>query len=269
MKLPDDLVNVAVSVPPSLAGNNFAPESDEGKWEELRNDAVDSRPELRRELLYRIACFQGDTGRKPFAIDVSRLNRVDEGSEDDFINLLSGQLKAHVTSLRVKRLQARIRPIIKHLRIFFKNISDELGESLDKNALLNGLKELLDVLEAGAAWPDGDFRKKNLIKDIDEFRNTPLKELLAHIKQLLDDDLDDTSDTALYFLGRLDFSLLVRLHDFLELAKDFLHAAERKVEVEYDVALEVNPEADALAVEKQLTEIYDNLQALGIKEIKS
>ena len=269
MKPPDDLAAVAVSVPPSLTGSNFAPESDGGKWEEMRNDAINLRPELRRELLYRIACFQGETGRKPFAIDVSRLGRVDEGSEDDFINSLSGQLKAHVTSLRVKRLQARIRPLIKHLRIFFKNVSDDLGESLDKIALINGLKELLDVLEAGAAWPDGDFRKRRLIKDIDEFRNTPLIELLDQIKQLLDDDLDNTSDTALYFLGRIDFSLLVRMQDFLERVKDFLQAAERKVEVEYSIALEVNPEADALAVETQLNEIYDNLQALGLNEVIS
>ena len=268
MKSLDGRAAIAVKKAIPMTKKGFDPNSDNGRWEELRREAADSRKDLRKELLDRIACFQRD-GSIPYAIDVSRLNHQGEGSDDDLADLLSGSLRSHVVNLRVTRLKARTQPLIEQLGNFFDLVVDALGESLDKIALINDLKELLAVLEAGAVWPDGDFKKKRLIEDIEEFRNTSLKELLDQIQPLLEDDLDNVSDTALYFLGRIDFSLLVRAQEFLQRVKDFINAAERKVMVEDRSAHGINPEADALAVETQLKEIYDNLQVLGLNEVIS
>lgn len=259
-KYPDARASVIVSAPLKFVHSDFPPESAEGKWEDLRQEAVQLRKDFRSQILDRIACFQG-TGKTPFAIDVTKIPK--EIMDDDDVLELPQALKGHVVKLKPNRLAARTKPLIKDIRTFYKVSIDALGDSLDKNALLDEFKELLEVTEAAGVWPeDAEFGKRKLKTALDTFRQTPLKDLLDQVIPLLDTDIDPSGDAVVDCLGRIDLNTLERSESFLKLAKAFIEAVERKVDMLTRNIQGINTSDGVKAIERKLDMISSDLQEI-------
>ena len=262
LRRPDDIAKVVVSLPPKIDSSVDSVESDVGKWQALREEAVKLRPELSRQLLDRTGCFQG-VGMTPFAMDVVMLQAFETKDDVTTPDYLASDLKSHITKLKRQRLAAITRLLIKRLVAFSKYVSESLGNDVDKNDLVESFKVLLSVVEVAAVWPDGDFGKKRFRKEIEEFRSTPVKDLLDQITPVLVEDVDPAQDAVLDCLGRIEFTVLDRSISFLSRAEEFIKAAELKIQVETRSAQGVNTEVNIQAINKQLSTMLVVLGALS------
>jgi len=266
-KYPDTLTSVIVAEPPHIRESSFHLDSAQGKWEGLRLEAVQNRRGFRTIMLNCLACFQG-TGKIPYAIDLAKIPKEAIYGDETLLEL-PAPLKAHVVNLKPNRLAHRTRPLIKNVNDFYSLAYDLLGDSLDKNGLVANLKDLLERLEAAAVWPEGDFGKKKLRTEVVEFRQTALKELLDQIKPLREIDLDPSGEIAVDCLGRIDLNLLEQSERFLNRAKEFVEAAEQKVEIQSRSIQGISIDEDVKAIGQKFKMIASDMQEIVGNEVES
>ena len=167
---------------------------DESRWQQLRREALEMRPELQRALWDRIGCFQGD-GNMVYALDPTLLEGGNSGESFD-TNLLNSNQRAHLSQFRSVRLKPAVRPLVEQLKRLAARADEFLGAQHDKQGLISSLGKLLDALEPVGVWPDG-FHRPELRRAIESFRNDDLKRQLHEAAPLLDGNaaIDLTADS--------------------------------------------------------------------------
>jgi hypothetical protein len=244
-----------------------APVANEANWQRLRRDAATHRPELLRMLHERIGCFQGDTGRTPFAIDPMLLNIAEETDTPD-LNWLAGNQREHCRQLSANRLPTATRPQLETLRKLSARLDALLGSERDKQALVTGLRELTDALQLVGVWPDG-YTPQGFRQGITRFGQDSLKAQLDEAgPSLLDanNPPDPAADDTLERLGRIDFTVIDRAGTFLDQVEAFLTGAERAMANKEQGLIGVDPVADAEALAQVLDQIHRDLQTLSGRE---
>lgn len=242
------------------------------RWQALRHEAEEMRPELQKALWSRIGCFQGD-GDTPYALDPALVDSSDleESSDLNFLNapeiprglLTSGQSE-HLAKLKPIRIRATTRPLVELLRKFSGRLDELVGAKHDKQSLISTLGSLLDSLEPIGVWPQG-YSRKRIRQEIESFRNDDVSKQLQEAGPLLDEDseVDLAANSTLDRLGRLKFSVVDRADVFLSLVEDFVGDTERDLDVKQRELIGIDPTADADSLSRLLDQIDRDLRTIA------
>lgn len=251
---------------PAAGAEPAAPPPNATHWQKLRHDAAIHRQELLRMLQERIGCFQGDTGRTPFAIDPTLIDLVDPAEPPD-LNWIAGTQREHCRLLSPTRLPAATRPQVETLRKLSGRLDALLGPAGNKQDLITGLTELIQPMQNVGAWPGG-YTTQELRQKIKRFGQDSLMTQLDEAGPLLDAGTPPelAADDTLERLGRIDFAVIDRAGDFLDLAEGFLKGAERAMTLKEQELIGVDPIAYAKALAQVLDQIHRDLDTLAGRE---
>ena len=247
----------------------FPDKSPEARWQELRREAAMQRLGIQKVLLDRIGCFQG-AGQIAFAIDAELLHSRFGGSEELPQLLLETELasaRGHITDLKPARLKPRIEALINLLNGFYRKMLEELGESLEKQMLLETFGQLQQEVEEAGVWPDEpDFRSSNMKQITEAFRLSSVKEFLDTVSPLWSADAEPSLDDQLIALGRIDLGVVDVISIFVSRVTGFVDAVKRQVDIKEHSVEGVDPVGDAEALDKELSAVERSLDCLKNSE---
>jgi hypothetical protein len=193
---------------------------------------VASRDVLQSELLARSGCFQGESGRTPFAIDIMRLfdwiatDTPDPVTSDG----LSDDLKAYVRQLSENRIRPQLRSVIEKLRTFGSEIVAYTGTDFDKAAFTSDLQAIVMLMAKTGTTPTTGPNLKEFEKSLIDFRQTAFVDLVTKAEIIVKaaDESDDPSK-LLNALGSIDLAIIARVMSFLQQATVLVTASEATV----------------------------------------
>ena len=178
-------------------------------WASLRRDCFTHRKGLMEQLFRRAMYFQGDTGKTPLALDVTRIWELMREQDVYAIGLqtkeldrekgLDKELVAHV-----RQLASTLRPLstqfYAELRKWGAEMDELLGEDTNKVELYAELRAICsDALRIGV-WPD-NVDRDSIREVVKQFNACPL----AEIRNLYGDaERAQTEAARMAVLGRVD-----------------------------------------------------------------
>lgn len=213
--------------------SEHTPVSDDEDWNAFLKANRDSRQLLIKELMARVAAFQGD-GDKPFAIDPTRIlsvikefrntwevsNRFPElpsNPSDDYRRIREAVAKLYQSGK--SKVESRCDRIAKQSQ----QIVAELGTDYDKNDLIRDLQEVCNLSEQHGLG--GNVSIPQVRKLLEEFRIAKAKEV-AEQAQLITNSED--LGTRMSAIAKLDIGTLVFLKTFTETCAQFLNERSGK-----------------------------------------
>jgi hypothetical protein len=228
----EQLLRSMFSVPPQTDTQGF----DEG-WDELRSLALGSfngrntRATLQTLLLERIASYQG-SGNKPFAIDSVRLldclyaplpvATLSEGLPEEARNFIPAMNEA--------RIWPRLQPAIAKLRKFHADISQYVGDEVDKNAFVADLRESLPLLQKTSCWPGGVAIMPDKFETyLSEFQASRFVDLLGKVTIIVEEANREQVPKILNALGTIELGLIQRTMAFLAITDQIVSLSEPRV----------------------------------------
>ena len=225
----------------------------EENWDKLRQSALGSiggkpaRTFLQSELLARIACFQGDAGRTPFAVDIVRLLEAAgaDATASETTDGLLEEVRAFIRPIADNRLWGQLTAVIAKLHTFRSQIGDFIDENLDKAAFIRDLQEIVRLLGATGTMPANlAMTVKEYERRLTEFQQSAIIELVTKAAAILDADREQLPK-VLNALGSIDIGLIDRTMGFLAYTTALISAAEASVAREEADRREANPGAVA------------------------
>jgi hypothetical protein len=224
-------------------------------WERLYATALGpigtapSRDVLQAELLARCGCFQGDSGRTPFAVDITRLldtiggeaptSETSEGLRDD--------LKAYVRQLADSRIRPQLSSVIGKLSTFRMQITDFVDENFDKAAFIADLQAIVLLLGKTGTIPATGPNLKEFERSLVEFRQSAFVDLVTKAGTVT--EAVEEPAKLLNALGSIDLGMIAQTMGFLQQATMLVTAAESTV-----VREEINRrQSDPTALSNELT----------------
>jgi hypothetical protein len=201
-------------------------------WMELRISAATVRPTLQGLLKERIAAFQG-TGSTVLAIDANRLVRGEIAAISKNIKNLTEDQREHITNLQIRRIKGRTGDLRKYIAKFHSKLDDFSGENFDKNKFCSGLKSLIQIVESAKLWPRVDApNKRKFLDDIENFRLQQIAGLVGSFTTFDFEPTNDEFETYLHSLGKINFSLVESVENFISKLFKFIEGVEVEVKRE-------------------------------------
>lgn len=211
------------------------------KWDHLRNDCYTLWEQLQWEFLRRTACFQGDSGHTPYAIDTERISRVISKIElysDIELSRLAKELSQNqqmrnvLQQLSAIRLRPIVLPLFESLKEWYQKVLDGFGKDFDKDAMLTTLKEVTGMAKKeGNLWPKEFADDSQVLNEkINSFRKLSVKEVIGQVAKL-DYEFDPTHlPEIVYVIARIDPSVVMETRDFIKTFESFFEGLERRVQ---------------------------------------
>lgn len=229
---PEPLLRGLFAPPPQTETQAF-----EESWDQLRAQALGSingrntRSTLQTLLLDRTASYQG-SGNKPFAIDSPRLLDALAGDPPTgpLPEGLPEEARSFIPTMSEARLWTRLQTVIAKLRSFREEISDFVDDSLDKNAFIADLREIIPLLQKTNCWPasvsikHGEFETR-----LTEFQTSRFVDLVAKTATIVDEADREQIPKLLNALGSIDLGQIQRTMSFLNIANEIVSLAEPRV----------------------------------------
>lgn len=205
-------------------------------WDELHAGivgpigAIPAREALQTEVFARAACFQGDSGRTPFAVDIVRLLDTigGEAPAAESSETLPPALKPYIRQIAETRIRPRLNSIIAKLEEFKTKISEFVDEGFDKNAFAGDLQNIVLLLSKTGTTPAVGPNLKEFERDLVEFRQSAYVDLVTKVTTIIEAQTDQTP-RLLNALGSIDLSLIARTTSFLRNASQLVAASEIRV----------------------------------------
>lgn len=193
---------------------------------------VASRDVLQSELLARSGCFQGESGRTPFAIDIARLLDwiVTDTPDPVTSDGLSDDLKAYVRQLSENRIRPQLRSVIEKLRTFGSEIVAFTGTDFDKAAFTSDLQAIVMLMAKTGTTPIIGPNLKEFEKSLIDFRQTAFVDLVTKA-EIIVKAADEPAEPAklLNALGSIDLAIIARMMSFLQKTTALVTASEATV----------------------------------------
>ena len=225
----------------------------EENWDKLREfalGAIGGRPArqiLQTELLARVACFQGDAGRTPFAVDMVRLLEVAgaDANANETSDGLPDEVRAFIRPIADNRLWGQLTAIIAKLRAFQSQIGDFVDTSFNKAAFIDDLQQIVRLLGVTGTTPANlPMTLKEYERRLTEFQQSAIIELVNKAAAVIDSDREQLPK-ILNALGSVDLGLVDRTMGFLTATTALISAAEASVAREEANRREADPGAVA------------------------
>lgn len=229
---PEPLLRGLFSPPPQTGAQMF-----DENWDQLRAHALGSvnghntRSTLQTLLLDRTASYQG-SGNKPFAIDCSRLldaltapaptGALPEG--------LPEEVRSFIPTMNEARLWKQLQTVIAKLRNFRKEIGDFVDDSIDKNAFVADLRDIIPLLQKTNCWPAAvSLRDTEIETLLTEFQTSRFVDLVDKTATIVGEADREQIPKLLNALGTIDLGLIQRTMSFLRIAEEIVSQAEPRV----------------------------------------
>lgn len=261
---------VRVAIAPAVLGGLFdkppSPELGvEPNWDQLRQAAMqnaqgrDMRTLLQESLLSRTASFQGDQGRKPFAIDTSRLFdglTLPVESRTSIPETVGEDIKMFLPLVSEDRIWTRIQGVLSLLRNFREEVSEFLDEAkLDKAAFVDDLKAIVALLVRTQCWPgQANIDAQAFARNLTEFQTSPYGDL-AKAAEIVDEAGREQLPKLLNAIGALDLGLIQRTLSFLQTADDLVTQSAPRVAKQE----EVRRQSDPMIVADEIVTMFDRI----------
>jgi len=232
-------------------------------WDKLRSNALGligakpARTLLQIELLARIACFQGESGRTPFAIDIARLLETVGGdaSVAEISEGLPEDVRAFIRPIADSRLWSQLTPVTAKLAAFNKQIGGFIDDDFDKAGFIADLQEIVRLLAATGTTPSAlPMGLKEFERRVTEFRASPIVEIVSKTTTIIEADREQIAK-LLNALGSLDLGLIGRTMCFLGDTAALVTAAEHSVAREEVDRSQADPAAIAREIIAMLSVI--------------
>lgn len=252
-----------VENPPSLPADCNQAFAD---WYALKNSALSVRPELIQKVVSFCGSFQG-TGDTLYAIDMIRLanllrsepesiNPRELGFTNESVQLLQDQLRESPAKTKANN-------VLKVATTIRTALTDEFGESFDKQVIVDEFEAMADQLGECGAWNDqqigmGKQAFKNRCKD---FGKAAVREAL----DTLSSAVDEGDAQFLSRMGRLNLNPLIVASNFLEKARLVIRVASRHAEMLETQFNNVNPAAEAAEIQEVLQNLSLELDSFAVK----
>jgi hypothetical protein len=217
-------------------------------WRDLQQQALglagsrDARKWMQELLLERVGSFQGG-GDAVLAIDLSRLSEAlaaDSVAGQAFENL-PDEVKAWLGPLAPARVWNRIQPILDQLRDFHAKVDGLLGGDFNKLALVEDLKEVVNLMMSTGIAPALSFPFNGLPARITEFQLSPVSTLVKASSDIVADTGKDQLPKILNLLGGLDHNQIAKTAKFLADVDELLTRAAPLVAHETKNREQANP----------------------------
>lgn len=238
----------------------------EENWDKLRSSVLGSigdrpaRVVLQTELLARVACFQGDAGRTPFAVDVVRLLEAVDANvpTGEISQAFPEDLRVFIRAISESRLRNQVAAVVGRLRSFREQIGDFIGDGFDKASFIDDLQQIVRLLAVTGTTPTNlTMSVKEYERRLIEFQQSAIVELVSKTGMVLDTDGEELSK-VLNALGSLDLGLIDRIMEFLTYTTALISAAEQSVAREEANRREANPNAVAAELKELLSLVAGN-----------
>jgi hypothetical protein len=225
----------------------------EDGWDQLRAQALGSvngrntRNTLQVLLLDRTASFQG-SGSKPFAIDSPRLLDAlcGEPQTGALPEGLPEEARTFIPTMSEARLWTRLQSVIAKLRNFREEIADFVDDSLDKNAFVADLREIIPLLQRTNCWPAGVLIKHAEFETrLTEFQTSRFVDLVAKTATIVDEADREQVPKLLNALGSIELDLIQRTMSFLKVANEIVTLAEPRVTQQEAIRGQSDPSVSA------------------------
>ncbi len=205
-------------------------------WDELHAGIlgpigkIPAREALQTEVFARAACFQGDSGRTPFAVDIVRLLDTigGEAPVTESSETLPPDFKPYLRQIAEAKIRPRLNSIITKLEDFKTKVSEFVDEGFDKNAFAGDLQNIVLLLSKTGTTPAAGPSLKEFERDLIEFRQSAYVDLVTKVTAIIDAQADQTP-RMLNALGTIDLSLIARTTSFLRNASQLIAASEISV----------------------------------------
>jgi hypothetical protein len=191
--------------------------------------AAPSRDVLQSEMLARSGCFQGESGRTPFAIDIVRLldTIVGETIVPETSEGLSEDLKAYIRQLSDSRIRPRLNSVIGKLSTFRTQIADFIDEDFDKAAFTADLQATVMLLTRTGTIPTTGPNLREFERSLIDFRQSAFVDLVTKAETVI--EAANEPAKLLNALGSIDLGIIARTMGFLQQATMLVTAAESTV----------------------------------------
>lgn len=260
-----------VSSPGSVLAGMFDPArsfdsaSVEPHWDQLRNHALNgtgSRPIrslLQDALRDRCVSYQGDTGRKAYAVDTPRLFDALTMEADDRPKVMEGipdEVRTFLPTISDDRIWSRIQGVLGLIKRFQQDVGEFLAdEKLDKNQFIADVKDVVALLHQTQCWPaQANIEIVAFERDLAEFQGSRYAELVG-AASILDGSTREDLPKVLNSLGALDLGLINRTLSFLQTVEKLVSQATPRV-VRQE---ESRRQSDPAIVVAEITEVFDRI----------
>lgn len=253
------------SVPPSVQpGSHMA----FVEWRTLQEQALRIRPDLIQMAASFCGCFQGATGRTPYAIDMVRVTNSlqAEGEALGASNLETpSEMKALLVTMGEPRIKLLARRVLQEATSIRTKLVAELGENFDKQGIVEELKALADQLGGSGAWPTQDIGMGTVAfkKRCDEFRTVAIREALAMLSNAGEEGTEQGDAQMLSRVGRLDVNPLIVAASFTETARKVIRASEKQASVLEAQFEGVDPQAQAAEIQELFRSLINELDSFS------
>lgn len=194
------ILTPAVDAPITLLGTG---------WALLRRDCFTHRKGLMEQFFRRAMYFQGDTGRTPLALDVTRIwelmrerDLYEIGLQTKDLDREKGLDKELV--LHIKQLASSLRPLsvqfYAELRKWGADMTELLGEDTNKAELYADLRAVYSNAIRIGEWPE-NFDQSNIKEILKQFNACPLVEIRS---LYVDAERAQTEAARMTVLGRVN-----------------------------------------------------------------
>lgn len=191
--------------------------------------ATPAREVLQSELFARSGCFQGDSGRTPFAIDIARLLDTigGEAATPESSDGLPDDLKAYVRQTSETRIRPQLNSVIGKLTSFRTEIADYIDADFDKAAFAADLQVIVQLLAKTGTIPTSGPNLKDFERSLVEFRQSAFVDLVTKAATVI--EAADDAAKLLNALGSIDLGMIARTMSFLQQVTTLVAAAETTV----------------------------------------
>jgi hypothetical protein len=255
------------SVPPSVPTDS---KTAFVEWRTLQAQALRIRPDLIQIAISFCGSFQG-TGKIPYAIDMVRVTnslQADGGIYGANILEIPSEVKALLATMTETRVNLQARKVLQEANSIRSKLVSELGESFDKQAIVNELKALADQLNGSGVWPTQDIGMGTIAfkNRCDEFRSVAIREALVTLSSAGEEGADQGDAQLLSRMGRLDVNPLIVAASFTETARKVIRASEKQASALETQFVGVDPQTQAVEIQalfRTLTNTLDSFAEQG------
>lgn len=234
------------------------------EWGLLQEQAQKIRPDLIQLVASYSGCFQGVTGKTPYAIDMLRVaNALQIESVAQPINILelSIELKSTLVTMSEARVSPLARKFLQEATTIKNKLQVEFGGNFDKQEIVEELKGLADQLSGSGSWPTdeigmGAVAFKNRCED---FRTSAVRESLSLLSSSNEEAVDQAEPQSLSRIGRLDPAPLSIAIEFAEVARKVVSSADRRATALESQFAGVDPFTQTVEIQEQFQILLEKL----------
>jgi len=238
------------------------------EWRALQKKALEIRPELIQMTTSFCGSFQGTTGKSPYSIDMVRIVdslQSDGGTQGVSILETPNELKSLLAAMTEARVNMQAGKVLQEANSIRVRLTAELGESFNKQEIVDELKGLAEQLSG--VWPNQDIGMGMVAfkNRCDEFRSVAIREALNMLASVTDEKMEQTNSQQISLAGRLDVNPLIVAESFTETALKVIRASERQASVLESQFEGVDPQVHASEIQELFRSLINELESFSVE----